>query len=457
MTKRKTLAFEDAYTAEELDEQYHDVQDRLERVDADYVEHVQRTARLNEADKPRRVNALTQFYHMQLMYSCVAPFAEGINADTITRAGGMFLGAYLCSKQFRAQVKEYGAQHDRRKAEKQLAKLDDWQARTGKELSPSKQRRRDSLIRQINGGRMPLSPKSTALTHIGFAKRAYEDMRKPDADMKQIMEDYDSAVESLYRQAQADGCDLQDVSRNFRMSVAMLASKDPSVNAMFTETCYGGYRPKVEQEYETTMTKDGPVTTEYATFNGAYMTPTGKPYTGTFHLRPPRSVDDHVNASVDMIASDLTDAGGNGARFADALSRHYDDDRMAARRQAFKDDFPNGAEAKFEEAKAKIEKDMFGHLASVFDVHNPERDGREPYPWESEAFNQAFLERLRRNNPDLADRIYGPDARAKDGEAPKKPKDNPPPRPPRRRYRLELSDQDAPEEPSPDDTGLDLN
>lgn len=403
----KTLHFEDAYDQRELDRQYRELQSALDKVDSDYVTHVQRTVRFNEQNQRPQVSVLTQFYHMQLMYSCVAPFSEGINMDTITRAGGMFLGAYLCSKQFRSQVEEYGKQHDHRKAEEQLAKLNAWEAKHNCELSPDKKAKRDKLLMQINDGRMPLSPKSTALTHLGFAKRAYADMRKPGVDFNRVMKEYNTAVGSLYEQAQADGCDFDEISRNFRMSVATLGSKDPSVNAMFEETCYGGFSPKVTSEYETHMTDNGPVTTEYAVFNGVYQTPDGKPYTGLFHLREPMSVEEHVDAGVDMIARDLSLAGTDGAKFADFMIYNYSAENIATRRAAFADDFPNrSVREAYSEAQRQIEDGILDNLASTFDEQIPDRDGRMVYPWETAAFNDSFLARIYDADPELAERLY---------------------------------------------------
>ena len=404
----KTLTFEDAYDPKELDRQYREMQATLGKVDTDYVNHVARMTRFNQENQRPQVNALTQFYHMQLMFSCVAPLSEGISVDTMTRAGGMFLGAYLCSKNFRAQVKEYGKQHDRQKAEKQLAKLDAWEEKHNRDLPPDKKAKRDALIMKINDGRMPLSPKSTALTHIGFAKKAYEDMRKPGADVTKIMGEYDAAVGSLYEQAQADGCDPADVARNFRMSVATLSSKDPSMNAMFAETCYGGMRPMVTSEYETRMSPNGPVTTEYAVFNGTYQNPDGSPYTGVFHLRPPMSANEHVHATLDMVARDLSDAGTDGAKFADAMIYNYSSDVMTTRRTAFADDFPNeSVRDSYARAQEQIEGEMLDNLASMFDEQNPDREDRDAYPWESADFNDAFMARVYDADPELAERLYG--------------------------------------------------
>lgn len=394
----KSLIDELELSQEETDVLVDRLQKDFKDIDDSYIDSVVHAVRFNldGPDAKKQMSNMSKYYHCQILQSCIAPFQQGLNADSITRAGGMFLGAYLLSKNFRNMVKEYGEQHKIAKSSMRLAKLDKWQEETGRELPPKEKKQRDALITKINGGRFPFSPKSAALTHLGFAKKAYSDMRKPGADVAKIESDYNRAVNSLYKTATGDGCSSESIAKSFRTVVGLYAATDPSINAMFKETCYGGCKPSVRMETKVVMGSDGPETKMFKVFDGDYTRPNGKAVTGTFHLRLPQSIDEHSDIFENRVMDAYVKADGDGSVFADeyeAMCGEY-----PVWKQAVKDDIPDNELAEFQSNRLDaVRQDI---IQRVFDSGTPELDDEATALAEKFISEMADLDRRRREFSD---------------------------------------------------------
>jgi len=317
----------------------------MSKVDTDYVGYVSRVADFNASNgqMENQAGAMAKFYNFQLLMMCAQPLSEGIDSSTLSAAFGRFGAMYVASKSFRDAVKDYKKGLNDVSDQKKLDKLDAFAEKHKGGLSEKKQKEYDEIVKRMNGGFMPLSPKTYGLTKLGFAKKAYEDMRKPGADVEAISAKYESAVSALRDKALQEGLDKGLCERNFRMVYGLESAKNPALKALFRETCYDDAEMKSRLETKITMTKDGPVTKTFEVWDGGFVDRNGNEVT-EFTIRPPESVDKHIDMMDDRMRKMAETASPEA--FASELY-HLSVDRADVFAQALKDDCPNTKASQF--------------------------------------------------------------------------------------------------------------
>lgn len=105
----------------------------------------------------------------------------------------------------------------------------------GSPIGSKERKRYEKMIESGEYGPIPLCESTVALTRIGFMQKAYEDMRKPGANEKHVLQECHDAISLLNCRADADGLDVNltnDLQKNY---MEMLFDRDPKYRRMFSD------------------------------------------------------------------------------------------------------------------------------------------------------------------------------------------------------------------------------
>lgn len=222
--------------------------------------------------------------HMMMFGFCAMPLARGINRDAVIQAISMYVGMRLVDKDFQKDISKGVVDtlgpYVESKAEK--AGPDSIWGKWSEKIKVAK-----------NEGREPLDPDTAAVTQIGFIKQAYEDMRKPGADVNKISKEYENAVNTLYSVAEKDGVSKEAVNNSLKFMVGKLIETNPDNMKYFNETCYDGvFMDSYKEENVTTVDNDGKIIekTQFV-WDGSFKNKDGTEFKGTFSPRSPYTQD----------------------------------------------------------------------------------------------------------------------------------------------------------------------
>jgi hypothetical protein len=276
----------------------------------------------------KKLSDLHQAYTAMMVLECLKPLQRGgLSAQSVLSTVTMGTAMLLLSPNFRTQMGDFAEQMrtairdglDKRatariiaKGEKSLAKEAQHFAKTGRGredmrgLSGMRHRRRMERVERMNRGDRDLyTEHSAALTHVGIAQNAYDEMRKPGADRELIKRNYQSALSVLYGHVDDDGVDRQAVAGNMRIIVGQLIEREPEQAAVFAELGHGRFTKTEPQTVilEGTTQERKAWTGDYVdTYNGDVISG------GTFALREPMGTDDHRAAVARTMYGELTSA-----------------------------------------------------------------------------------------------------------------------------------------------------
>ena len=144
------------------------------------------------------VKTVNYIYCQRLMMDCLEPMRCGVDAESIAETVGMYVGMCLASKEFREHFNRELAKNMLTCVEKHTSK-------------DSKLRQR--LEKIANSNRLLLTPEGAAITYIGLKKSAYNEMRKPNADIDKITKTYKKACQCLFEEAYYDGIKKADIKK----------------------------------------------------------------------------------------------------------------------------------------------------------------------------------------------------------------------------------------------------
>ena len=181
-------------------------------------------------------------------------------------------------------------------------------AKTGEgreSLSGRHRRRLERMDRLERENRDPFTEHSAALTHVGILQNAHDEMRRPGADPAEVRKQYESALNLLYSDVQADGLDRAAVERNTRVIAGQLMERDPAQAAAFAELGHGQLTKSDPQtvrmpgETETAQLWTGDFDDKY---KGTRKSE------GAFTPREPMGLEEHRSAVARTIYGDLASA-----------------------------------------------------------------------------------------------------------------------------------------------------
>lgn len=260
----------------------------LRQVELDYAAYGQRNLRLEQAGTEKekeKQDKMHMLFCLALAGACLTPLRHGVNRRSVLRSAGLFLGCCFLSKTFRQQAAEmYG-----RLFPDAMGRMMTNQAENAKPGSGLFQR-----AQLMKNGSFPMTPDSLALIRVTYARQAYEDMRKPGADIAKVHALYDSACERLYLEGESVGLPRYLVDRSMRKIVGDLIDKDAMYAKVFAETAYDivskGDPISHVQKYKDAQ---GEVKERvYQVWDGSFDDADGRPFEGPFLVREPESVNE---------------------------------------------------------------------------------------------------------------------------------------------------------------------
>jgi len=280
------------------------LQTQLNNTDGDFVKYAKDIFNLSKFDGKQSDN-MTKYYNQMLMMACVDPMSKGVDGDAIIQSLGMYAGMCLVNKDFRIGCNKGNGS----KIGDALFPFINKQASEHGDNSIWA-RQRDHVLKNENNGRLPLTPKSTALQHLAFGCNAYEEMRKPGADVNSITKQYGDAISALSKQSSLDGCDPDDIATCQRTIVGQLIERDPMNAQMFNETAFDSIKRSASHEQTVADGKGGQ--TKQSVWMGAFEHENGEAFTSMFTPRVMMEQEEHTNRFDSFVNDDIKDCQSVG-------------------------------------------------------------------------------------------------------------------------------------------------
>lgn len=263
---------EDKAVIDKLSQELWSVDDESVR----YIENSKMPPEKNNFDQ------MNKFFHMQMFSMCLQPLQRGMRPGNLVESFLMYKTMALLNKDFRDNVHATVSRSFLPLAEKMANKPG---------VSQKVINRRDAILREANGGRLPLDEHTAALTRIGICRSAYNMSREPGADVSEVMQKYNQAISNLEGCMKQDGVDFDATDMEMRTIVGRYIDKDPKVADMFAETSYGGMK-RSDFHTETYYEADEhgkPIEHTKEVWRGEFEAADGTSYTGGFSPRFPQS------------------------------------------------------------------------------------------------------------------------------------------------------------------------
>lgn len=269
--------------------------DKIDNLNVDFVEYIkERTT--EKAQRGKKVTkrdhiGMNNLYSHYLVLQCIAPLRQGVNIHSVMMSLSMYAGICIADPALREQsldaFKEMaGGYFSRLKAE---GTLPPWAEKWMDKLGVDKW--------------MPLTPDSAALQQIGMLKSAYEQMREPGANIRQILDDYQVATAELKEHAAECGVPADILHRRINTMVYRMIERNPEDYVYFQELCMDGVHRGSSHE-EIRVGDDGH-TMRVNIWDGDYYDENGELWLGDFTPRPPFKYDQIVNHVSDSVYADL--------------------------------------------------------------------------------------------------------------------------------------------------------
>lgn len=265
----------------------------------------------------RELSGLHQVYASMMVLQCVRPLQQGLSGQNIVSTLGMAASMWALSPDFRTQVGSFVGKIGDAIQEKidSKGKAEDERARqhleklraAGKadQLSSKWRKRLDKIAYAERGHRLPFTAQSAAMTEVALAEAAYEDERKPGADVDAIRSRHREALGVLYGYVEQDGIDPEDVSRSMRVIIGQRMEREPELASVFGELGHGRFVKTPPREVYVQGT--GEVMTVWT---GDFVdVQSGRTVSsGSFSPRAKMGIDEHRTATAGSLFGELRHA-----------------------------------------------------------------------------------------------------------------------------------------------------
>lgn len=270
----------------EANQALDNLQIEMSRIDDNYVKYVSASERkiTKAQSKQERLSSMdiySKMYNHELLTACVHPLEHGVNANSVAKAVSMMTTMCLLNSDFRASMSD--------KVTKAMMPVAERFSRDAPPGSPAN-KFYQSIVESQNG-RMPVTPRSAAMMEIGFARRAFNDMREKGADQDKIMKQYNEACSVLRQRARADGVSDEMLNATKRTMIGKLMERDISYKQLYAETAYGAVEKAPGKPNAGPDAKPGDTV-----WRGEFQTADGRPYDGDFTVRMPMTAMEHKDA-----------------------------------------------------------------------------------------------------------------------------------------------------------------
>lgn len=222
-------------------------------------------------------------HNRQMMLFVWMPIArEGLSQETLIESMGMHMGLVLFSPHYRNFIK----------FQKQSALLERYEEKLEKNPDSEYYRRKRDKVLKSRYGRVPLGPESAALMKLGYTLKAYEDMRKPGADLQKVKAEYEYGLQSLGALCEQDGLTPEMIYDSERTIMGHMIDDDPSFKYKFAEFSndLGLTKDDPTENHNIIYDRFGkPQVVKTKRWSGEFSDEKGNAYMGGFSPRMPHS------------------------------------------------------------------------------------------------------------------------------------------------------------------------
>lgn len=337
----------------------------LQDIDVESVNYIQ-----NQVMPPSQsdFDRMNKFFHAQMFDACLQPLERGLSPSSIMQSFLMYKTMTLLNKDFRNTVHSTVSKMMLPVVEKRASMPN---------APESVRKRRDAVLREANNGRLPLDEHTTALIRVGICRNAYNMSREPGADIDEVMQQYNQAIENLEKCAEQDGVDMDASNQDMRTIVGRFMETDSQYADIYQETSFMNVEKcGYHEEIAYVIGDDGsPESQKSMVWRGEFASPDGMSYEGPFTPRFPQTMESYQSYISNEMFAQMQSCGTDGVKMYHSLkdcSRMYASDDKTQRWMSMDglsdDDIKTVYEGAFKSALGNI-RDTNPELYSDFERH----------------------------------------------------------------------------------------
>ena len=312
----------------------------------------------NDDERIEKLSAMQRVHAETMVMAGMRPLNEGVNAASVVRVMSTMAAMYMMSPTFRHVVKERfepistaiqqridaKAESKLHWAHQQTAQLNAEIAKTNehvrelnldrqaqdrrprpemKSVDPNRyvskkwQQRYDDLKFRERGHREMFTARSAGMTEMALTENAFAALRQPRADTETIIASYTTMIDRLYRQAEEDGVNREEVAEASRVVLGERIREDPRVQVMVDGFAHGQWRMSPPHDARITGTEH-----VQKVWRGDFQDCTGSPVDptrygdakgregvlGAFTLRSQMGATEHQDRMAETMAMTMSQA-----------------------------------------------------------------------------------------------------------------------------------------------------
>lgn len=366
--RRREAEREQANSAENLTEreQLRLLRENIRDAGDKYMESLRRSMILvpgfNDDERIEKLSAMQRVYAETMVMAGMRPLKEGVSAASVVRVMSTMVAMYMLSPTFRHVVKERlepistaiqqridaKAESKLHWAHQQAAQLNAEIAETNehvrelnldrqahgrrprpdvKFVDPNRyvskkwQQRYDDLKFRERGHREMFTARSAGMTEMALTENAFAALREPGADTETIIASYTTMIDRLYRQAEEDGVNREEVAEASRIVLGERIRQDPRVQVMVDGFAHGQWHMSPPHDERITGTEQ-----VQKVWRGDFQDCTGSPVDptrygdakgregvlGAFTLRSQMGATVHQDRMAETMAMTMSQAAARG-------------------------------------------------------------------------------------------------------------------------------------------------
>lgn len=206
-----------------------------------------------------------------------------VNTDSTSFRFGFYVGLMIASKTARKKVFDQAFEM---------------------QIPPKQEKLRffNALTNEERRGRVPFTPQSAALMETALTVHTYKEIQKHPEDSVRLQDKYHTAVNNIYKLAEHDGCQIQDVAKQSRDLTHYLVQERPELADCFQDLAFGRVE-RTPNSYD----QNGNLVTE-GDYIKTELDGSQKPMKYGFDVRVPLNSDQAVDKLVSLTVDNLGSA-----------------------------------------------------------------------------------------------------------------------------------------------------
>lgn len=244
-------------------------------------------------NKTPTIDLMHRIYAQRMLVGCIRPLANEFNFNSVVESATMGVIMFALSRDFRKEVTGLAPRAIEKFQDRFQASIDaDKQSNDPKRVKKAERREK-----WFGGSRdVPFTPQSAALTQLGVTEAAYEAMREHPDHAEAIMANHKSLMDGLYKKAQRDGIDADELCQLSRVMLGAKLKVDPTYARYYSGLAHGQFEAI---DYVNQKTGERKWTGNFTHVEGPVVNG------GIFALRQPQSADDHISEMQQRMLADF--------------------------------------------------------------------------------------------------------------------------------------------------------